>query len=361
MKKNKTLSTGLAILLIISLTGCGSRGGEKQNVENIESIESVENAAEEQDNNGELLTRLLINRGKMKRANSYIVEHRGQVYANDMVCLPQWNSIYDGSTLAVTDMAIVYTVPKGEFGIVSDLYRIDMKNNKKEMIAQDVNGNTIWIANEKVIYENVSMNLQNYELECSGVFWYDLNTGKTSTLLDSSGLLLSFDDDYVYFKASDGVVYLPWDGSYRHERSGVEFPDDLYLVEGDHYYCVTEDSFDMETTIRGYSIHDRALKNSHTLRVSNLITLQDGWAYYGDVTGIHKLEISSGKVIKLADFVPNMDEYGIGNVVGVILGDTLYFNANFGLDEGLYAAQLYKVPLNGGAMVDLERLWLLSC
>jgi len=324
----------------------------------------------------DVIPKLLTGRGEIVPLN-HISEYRGQIYASGFLCIPGWNPVpgvntYTGGFAVVGD-AVVYTRPQGSSPFPTELYRSDLNGGSETVIAGDVlSFGGVWAAGDRIIYVSV-VETPDDELICNGVFWYDVNVSKSTRLLgklddDEFFSLISFDDDFVYYRTSQAsdVRRVRWDGTQAEALRGVEFPfpDGFYKVEGEYYYFATASYHTVETELRRYSINSGKARGSYT--IDTILAFKDGWAYYGDATGIYKINMANGEKVKLADLAPNVITVnsGIGFGWNVIIGDSIYFSASYtDVDyekDDVRNTGLYKVPLNGGLMEFQNVEWFQS-
>ena len=357
MKKSILFSMGLVLLLMLML---------------------AENAAATN-----ILPELLANSRKIATLN-HIVEHDGQIYASGFLCKPEWNpvpgvNIYTGGFAVVGD-ALIYKRPQGTGAFPTELYRSDLRGGGETVITDDADSyGGVWVVENRVVYASMT-ETPDYEYVCTGVFWYDVNASKSTRLLkdlssDETFSLLSFDDEFVYYRLSPtgGVRRIRWDGSgdealkSRGENfprdetlGGMEFPVGLYKVEDRFYYC-----FNIETSIVSrYRYVASGEYSSGSCGIgfdTSLLAMKDGFAYYGNQSGVYKWEMDMGEEFKharLAPLAPGVQGMSFGE--GIIVGDDLYFSAHYDGGEDAANTRLYKVPLNGGQMEYQNVEWFQS-
>ena len=342
MKMNKTLPTGLAILLILSLTGCGG-GAAKKNAEAIEAGSEHASALVLADN-GEFLAKLLRNNAKLVRLDPVkeIREYNGQPYTSTDIGI-SGSKYIPCDAFAIVGDAIVYTEYPGYFELPFELWRMDMQGGAKTLIAKNAKRFGVIFAGDRVIYE--ASNYPKEEDETSGLFCYDLKTSKNTKLLDRAYSVVSFDDDYVYF--DDGYVgRVRWNGGQVEFLEGVIMPEGLYKVEGDYYYCYNDNT----DQISRYKVTDGMLTGIEPI-YGILWEIVDGWAYYvNEQMGLYKVNLTNGATVPLAEFKPfEKSENTLGIVVGGMTGTSiyLYFIVE---EEDDYVIRWYKVPIDGGTM-----------
>jgi len=339
MTNFKTFFTGLAIMLILSLTGCGS-GGAKQKSDVAQQSE----ATPETDDN--ILAKLLRNHAKIVHLKA-IVEHDGQVYAPDHMCIPEWKPSINNCPFAVIGDKVFLESGYGFEFPAADLVLTDLQNSFERVIADNVSN--ISIAGDRVIYYT-----RNSDFDITGVLWYDVNTSKITKLLDGKDCkefysVVSFDNDFVYYKTdyNSDVSRVRWNGTQTEVLQNVKMPDDLYKVETEYYYCEDSDWEKQITTISRYAINDGKQEGVYTIPTDRLLDIVDGWAYFGNKTGFHKMNMNTGATVKLADIAAFKKGSDINRLFG-IFGNNIYFTVVlWGEDYG--EERLYKVPLNGGA------------
>ena len=340
MTKNRIRLAGLALLVVLAFVG----------------------RAETSD---DIFSRLINNRGK-SASFTHIAEHGGQVYASGFMSIPGWNPVhgvdtYNGGFAIVGDV-IIYQRPQGTDPFPTELYRSDLRGGNETVIAGDVlSYGGVWAAGNRIIFASIT-ETPDYDIESNGVYWYDVKTSQTTRLLPDlhdafSFSFVSFDEDFVYFKISPAMEIwrVSWDGSHAEILNGVLFPDDFYKVEGKYYYCESIDYDADATEISRYSVKDGKKAGSYTVDATGLIAIKDGWAYFGNETGIYKINTNTGETFKLADLAPNVYGWSFGGFEeNSVIGGNLYFSACFAdVDfekEGVHTNGLFKVQLNGGRM-----------
>ena len=231
--------------------------------------------------------------------------------------------------------------------------------------------NAIWVVEDKIIYAKGNWGLGDTPL-CTGVYWLDIHTQKTTKLLDEFDdyeqfKLLSFDKDYLYYSKGYRTVWrVDWDGSKEETFEEIQFPDNIYWVEGDDYYCVSIDYESNVTTINRFSVVNGEDKGAYLVEACGLIAIKEGCAYYGNQKGIFSIVVNTNQTAKLSPIDPFLTSMvqTAGGTVGVFINNVLYFNANFHLPiedeylEALPLSRLYSVPLAGGTMEYMGLEWL---
>jgi hypothetical protein len=293
-----------------------------------------------------------------------MVEYGGKVYTYFSENVPaEWISV-GHYTFAIAENAVIYTISDG-FEYPDELQCSDLKGNNVKVIHKDVNQYRVWIFGNKIVY--AGKNEQSGEHD--QLFCYDVKSAKSTFLCQTrANHVVSCDDNYVYYvtDASNVVGRIRWNGTGEEYLENVPFPEDLYKVEDETYYCVTTD-YDFETgtgttNVSVYSIESNQQESKYTLDASGLITLKEGYAYYGNKTGIYKLNLFTDQTIWLADIDPKLPGTltGAGGSVGYVYDDYLYFDANYEEDEVFVMARLYKMPLSGGKMEYLNNEWVIG-
>jgi len=366
MTNNKTFFTGLALLLILTLAGCGGASTKKTDFVTQQHEDTP--AADEP-----ILTKLLRNSAKVVRLK-YVVEHGGQVYAGGYPDIPGgywdvpgWKPVEpnpDAEQLAIVGNTIIYDV---NTRYAPELWRMDLQTGAKTLIADNI-GYTRWsvcIAGDRIIFTT-----RDDDFSRADVFWYDLKTSQTTKLLDKEAgkefeSVVSFDNDFVYYSTSNDVWQsdlwrVRWDGTHAEVMKDVKMPENLYKVEGDYYYCMETimkaddgDWRNLTTKISQYTIDSEKPKGDYTVYAWGLEDLEDGWAYFNNKEGIHKINMTNGATVKLAATLK--DDWDFRYIIGIV-GDDMYVKASKPFGD-CYKARIYKVPLQGGAMEYQNKEW----
>jgi hypothetical protein len=346
MTNFKTVFTGMALLLILSLVGCFG-GGSNKNADGVAS-DLTEN------DSGDILAKLLTNHGKIVRLKD-VVEHNGKVYADSDISIPEWNAISDCSVFAIIGNTIVFNnigYPLSEIG------RMDL-NGGNRIIFSDQDVTNACIAGEKIIYET-----RKIGWDFIGVFWYDMKTSKTTKLLDEKNCnefhsVVSFDDDFLYYQTgwNSDVSRVGWDGTQAEVMKDVKMPEYLYQVKGEYYYCVESDWYYSTTEINRYLITDGKPEGKYTIPAKKIAGIVDGWAYYGNNTGVYKLNMSTGETVILANMPDFEMECSAYRLIG-IFGNSIYFVLNC-YDDDYCFLKMYKVSLDRGTIEYQDIEW--SC
>ena len=298
----KTVLTGLALLLVLELAGC-SGGAAKKTADSGDMSSENSLALVENNKTDDILSKLLINSGKFIRLQD-IVEYGGQVYAtkNLSPCIPGCNPVPGYGEFAIIGDVIIYEDKEG-FESPSELGRMDLQGNNRILIADDVSKGSVRIAGDRIVYLT-----RNFDWETTGVFWYDLKTSKITRLLNEQDCkefdsVVSFDDDFVYYKTdwNSDVSRVRWDGTKAEVLQGIKMPENLYKVEGEYYYCLSSDWDNSTAEISRYAINGGKPEGKYTISAKDIKHIVDGWAYFGNKTGIHKINLNDGTIIKLAD------------------------------------------------------------
>ena len=360
IKKRKTLSiVNCQLSIIAAIMLLAASCGDTAPKSNAEQSALPETATETPANN--LLPTLLRNRAKMTLLSN-IVESGGKVYTYFDENVPsEW--IYTGQyKFAVVENTVIYTSSDG-FEYPTELHCSDLKGNNVKVINNDINQYYVWIYGNKVIYA-----AKNQSYEHNKLFCYDVKTSKSTFLCETWAYnVVSCDNDYVYYKTDTPTVVgrIRWDGTDEEYLEGVTFPENVYKVENEHYYCVTSD-YDFETgtgttNVSVYSIENNQQEGKYTLNVNQLITIKEGFAYYGNKTGIYGINLLTDQTIWLAYIDTELpgNLTGTGFAVGYVYNGYLYFDANYE-DDGFVMARLYKAPLIGGNMEYLNNEWAIG-
>ena len=345
MRRSKLFSTGLVLLLTLTLAGSAVAA---------------------------IVSELLANSGRIVTL-SHIVEHGGQVYASGFLCKPGWNpvpgvDIYTGGFAVIGD-AFIYKRPQGTGAFPTKLYRSGLQGGNETEIIDDIDSyGSVWVADDRIIYASMA-DTPNDGYVCTGVFWYDVSAATSTRLLqalssDDFFSLVSFDDKFVYYRLSPAgsLRRVHWNGSGDEAMDGMEFPVDLYKVEGKYYYCVSVDYSEDKTEVSRYSISNGNRASSYNIDAAGLLALKDGFAYFGNQTGVFKMDMGTGKTVKLAALAPRVPGRNFGFMFkgGVIVGDDLYFSTRYNGGEGAANTRLYKMPLSGGQMEYQNIEWFQS-
>jgi len=358
MKKRLFLAATAALMILAA--SCGQNATTKSNAEQPALSES-KTATDTDAPANNILAALLRNRANMKSLSN-IVESGGKVYTYFNENVPsEW--IYTGEySFAVVGSTMIYTSSDG-FEYPTELHCSDLKGNNVKVINNDINQYYVWIYGNKVIYA-----AKNQSYEHNKLFCYDVKTFKSTFLCETSAYnVVSCNDDYVYYKTDTPSVVgrIRWDGTGEEYLEGVPFPEDLYKVEEETYYCVTS-AYDYEsgtgtTSVSVYSINNNKQEDTYTLNANQLITLKEGYAYYGNKSGIYGINLLTDQTVWLAYIDPELpgNLTGTGFAVGYVYGDYLYFDVNYE-DDGWVMARLYKAPLIGGKMEYLNQEWAIG-
>ena len=352
MKNRKIL---LALCLLMIWAGCNTSGKKAGAVQKEPLTEDEEiNLANEI-----VFTKLLPNFRKIAYLDDIAV-HDGKVYASEHWCKPEWNSVpvsmYGG--FSIVGNALIY-----QSGIYNpELCHSDLQGGNVKVIADKVDRRQVWIAGDRVIY-TTETETSDFKSVCEGVFWYDVHTSKSTKLLSEYLLLLSFDDDFVYYKKLDrenpykSTWRVRWNGTGEETVPYITLPDDLYQVEGGHFYCKNDRTDPIVFSV--FSVIDGDFKGNYSIsKDDNILALKDNYLYYGNNTGIYKMDMNSGSTTKLADLARDVEISNLGD--GFIIGDDLYFRASFipeGDDWEFGGFRLYKTQLNGGKMEYQDMEW----
>jgi len=355
MKKRLFLAATVALIILAS--SCGQNSTTKSNAEQPALPES-KTATETEAPANNILSALLRNRAKMKSLSN-IVESGGKVYTyfdenvpSEWICTGEYSFAVVGNTM-------IYTSSDG-FEYPTGLHCSDLKSKNVKIIHPDINSYYVWIFGDKIVYA-----AKGPSNEYNKLFCFDVKTSKSTFLCDAWAYnVVSCNDDFVYYKTDTPNVVgrIRWDGTGEEYLEGVPFPEDLYIVEDDTYYCVTSD-YDFETgtgttSVSVYSINNNKQEEKYTLSANQLITLKEGYAYYGNKSGIYKINLFTDQTIWIAEIDPELPGTltGAGIATGYVYGDYLYFDVNYE-DDGSVMARLYKAPLIGGKMEYLNQEW----
>ena len=347
---------------------CGQNPAQKKNATQPALHESATATAETvtatatKENN--ILPTLLRNRATATSSLNTMVEYGGKVYIWDYfsTTVPsEWISVEQPVFTIVENTVIYYSGDGFEYPV--ELHCSDLKGNNATVIHADV-AHKVWRFGNKIVYAGKNQQTEEWD----ALFCYDVKTAKSTYLCAiSANRVVSCDDDYVYYvtDAPDVVGRIRWDGTGEDYLEGITFPEDLYKVEGEYYYCVTSE-YDYEsgsgtTDVSVFSINGNKQEGKFTIEANGLITLKDGWAYYGNKTGIYKLNLLANQTLRLADIDPDVLESldCVGFSIGVVYRDNLYFDVNYedGEDDIFLMSRLYKMPLTGGKMEYLNKKW----
>ena len=359
---NKLILTATAALLIFAAS-CGDIAPKQTTAEQPALPEpETEIVTEPETPANNILPTLLRNRAKMTLLSN-IVESGGKVYSYFENNVPsEW--IYTGQyKFSVVGNTMIYTSGNC-FECPTELHCSDLKGNNVKVINNDINQYFVWIYGDKVIYSSKG---QPYEYD--QLFCYDVKTSKSTFLCETWAYnVVSCDDDFVYYKTDTPNVIgrIRWNGTGEEYLEGVTFPKDVYKVENETYYCVTTD-YDSKTrtgttNVSVYSIESNQQESKYTLDANQLITLKEGYAYYGNKTGIYKINLFTDQTIWLADIDPKLPGTltDVGHTVGFVYGDYLYFDVGYDEDDIVIMARLYKAPLIGDKMEYLNKEWMIG-
>ena len=298
---------------------------------------------------------LLRNSGKIVPF-SHVAEYKGAVYTSGFQCVPGWRPVTGvthptGGFAVIGDVLIYYCHPGYTSPSPITLYRSDIQGGNVTKITDDLdNFGTVWAAGDRVIYSTI-----NDDDVRTGVFQYDVKTAKSTRLLnemtyDVAFTLVTFDDEYAYYRlsTSDELWRIRWDGADAQRFEEVQFPDDLYKVEGDDYYFVSIDDDANTLAIQRFSITNENYSASCVLEALPVRALKDGWAYFFKGSTIYKVEVGSGKKVNLSNIPSNMPESQLTE--WFIVGENLYIKARSFHKDNAFKVRIYKVPLSGGEM-----------
>ena len=310
----------------------------------------------------ETLSTLLRNSGKIIPF-SHVAESGGKVYASGFQCLPEWKPVAGvthptGGFAVIGDALIYYCHPGYTSPSPITLYRSDLQGNNVTEITDALdNFGNVWAAGDRVIYSTI-----NDDDVRTGVFWYDVKTSKSTRLLkempyEVNFTLVSFSDEFVYYRLSNSsdLWRVRWDGAGR-ESTSIQFPDDVYKIEGDNYYRVSIDKGANTIAIYRISISNENNRASCVLEALPLRAIKDEWAYFFKGSTIYKVDVNSGKRVNLANMPSNMPESQL--VEWFIVGNSLYIKARSYHQDNAFKVRLYKVPMNGGNMEYSDVEWM---
>ena len=354
----KTIILAATALLILAVS-CGKNAPKSNGAQTPLSEKETETLAP----SSNILPSLLRNRAKATSLSN-IAEYGGKVYTYFSENVPaEWIDV-GHYTFAIAENAVIYTISDG-FEYPTELHCSDLKGGNVTVIHKDVNQYRVWIFGNKIVYAGKNQQTEEYD----ALFCYDVKTAKSTYLCATwATRVVSCDDDFVYYitDTPNVVGRIRWNGTGEEYLEGVTFPEDLYKVEDETYYCVTTD-YDFEsgtgtTNVSVYSIDSNQQEGNYTLDAYGLITLKEGYAYYGNKTGIYKINLFTDQTIWLADINPKLPGplTGAGFAVGYVYGDYLYFDASYEEDEVWVMARLYRVPLNGGKTEYLNNEWVIG-
>jgi len=338
----KTFFTGLALLLILALTGCGGASVKKTDFTGNDTPTADE----------PMLTKMLRNHPKVVQLKK-IVEHGGQVYAVETRSIPEWNTVPDAERFAVVGNTIIF---QSEKDITQDLVRMDL-NGGNRIIIEDSDVWEVCIAGDRIIYQ-----IRDKDLNVLGVFCYDLKTSKKTSLFDEKDSkeviqVYSFDDDFIYYRVWSDVKShfsrVRWDGTQAEVLEEVEMRIWGYMVEGEYYYHY-EDGYIYRYSIFGGEPVDKCAYSTD----NTMMDIVDGWVYYDkDRTTLLKTNISADETVKLVD----LSELEIGCCIGRLIAffdGNVYFTVEIYGEDYCPTHSLYKVPLHGGTMEFQNKEWV---
>ena len=311
----------------------------------------------------ETLSTLLRNSGKIIPF-SHVAEHGGKVYASQFQCLPGWNPISGvtqktGGFAVIGDALIYYCHPGYTSPSPITLNRSDLRGGNVTEITDALdNFGNVWAVGDRVIYSTMA---EDDDVR-TGVFWYDVKTSKSTRLLkempyEVNFTLVSFSDEFVYYRLSNSsdLWRVRWDGAGR-ESTNIQFPNDVYKIEGDNYYRVSIDNNAKTMAILRLSISNENNRASCILEALPLRAIKDEWAYFFKGSTIYKVDVNSGKKVNLANIPSNMPESQL--VEWFIVGNSLYIKARSYHQDNAFKVRLYKVPLSGGEMEYQNLEWM---
>jgi len=304
---------------------------------------------------------LLRNSIQMKPFN-WIAEYGGQVYSPfekeipaGRIRIPDFQDKF-----AVVKSAILHA---GSDGIEHPymMFRSDMEGMNTEIVSGNMDPSSLRVFGDRIIYAG-----RNEQTDENAFFFYDVRESKNTYLTESyPNSLISCDDDFFYFKnvKTGEVLRIRWDGKKQEVLQGLTFPDNLYSIEDEYYYCVLERNESGTKEISVYTIDGSVLQDKYTLATENFITLKEGWAYYGDEKGIFKKNLNTGQTIKLADIELGISNnlMGIGYVIGMVFDNYLYLDVcsyDRNADDSYFTVRFYRLPADGGTMEFLDIEWL---
>jgi len=299
------------------------------------------------------LTKMLRNNAKIVRLDpeKSIVVNNGKVYNSAYLEIPGSKRVSSSTGFAVTTDAIIYTEEPAYFEHPYELWCMDLQGNAKKLIVKNTTIFGICIAGDRVIY--TTRNALDLDWETTGLYWYDLNTSKNTRLLEKknqyeSYSVISFDDDFLYYTidSASEVWRVRWNGTQEEVMLNVEIPEGFYKVENDYYYCIKRDYENFTAEISRYAIDNSKQAVIYSVSV-DMKEIVDGWAYFVNEKGFHKINMANGSTILLADFTP-FNNITFNMLLG-ITGDGIYFNVMVE-EEDVCTERWYKVPPDGGTM-----------
>ena len=338
----KTVFKGLALLLILTLAGCG--GASKKQTDSGAQQHEDTPAADET-----ILTKMLRNHAKVLELKN-VVEFGGQVYAVESRSIPGWKIVPDAERFAVVGNTIIFKSEK-RWGPSTDLGLMDL-NGGNRILIEDSDVWEVYIAGDKIIYKTRDKE--------HNVFCYDLKTSKKTRLLDEKGskeftTVYSFVDDFIYYRAwSDMISYFArvrWDGTQAEVVEDVDMRIFGYTVKGEYYYYYEEGYFCR------YSIYDGELVDKCAYSTDyERVGIVDEWIYFKDRTTLLKTNISTGETVKLVDLSALEIECCMGVPIAFSDG-SVYFTVTIYGEEYCPTHRLYKVPIHGGAATYQNLEW----
>ena len=309
---------------------------------------------------GDILPQLLINHEQNFRFKE-VVKYKGQVYTTPDMTLPDCTPVPDYGAFAIIEDKIFYLIGDSFESGTGELSYGDLKGDNKTTIVDNAGKNIAWVVGNKIIYTTIVD-----EWTMSGAYWYDVKNSKTTRLLDKAACeafdsFVAFDDNFAYYRKGSDVVCVRWDGSEKEVVQDVNIPEVITKIEGEYYYSVVTDDVILTTIISRYSIKSGKPQGEYSFTKGNFIGIEDGWAYFGNLSGIFKMNMNDGKTTKIADMVSMETAHQVGRLL-VIVNGILYFEVYvYYEDEPCANVRLYKAPIKGGKMEYMNIEWGVGC
>ena len=304
----------------------------------------------------DMLSTLLMNHEQNFRFKE-VVKYKGQVYTTPDLTLPDCTPVPDYGAFAIIGDKFFYIIGDSFESGAGELSYGDLKGENKTIIAGNAGKNIAWAVGNKIIYTTIVD-----EWTMSGAYWYDVKSSKTTRLLNEADCeafdsFVAFDDNFAYYRKGSDVICIRWDGSEKKVVQDVNILEVITKIEGEYYYSVVTDEDNLTTIISRYSIRSGKTEGEYSFTKGNFMGIEDGWAYYSNLSGIFKRNMNDGKTAKIADMVSIETEHQVGRLL-VIVNGILYFEVYiYDDDEPCAKVRLYKAPINGGRMeyMDIER------
>ena len=301
---------------------------------------------------------LLANSAKIKEFG-HIQQYKGETYACSYLSLPQWNAVAGSymDSMAVINGYLYYTSLGGTGEISSPLYRSDLAGNGEDVIINPVDSWGLYYVDNKIIYSS-----SNEETGSGATYCYDTITSSTVRLFEYDSLhpeVVSCDDDFIYYQKEQLSIWrISWDGSRNEAFSDWSLPPFIHTVDEKYFYVTDKGNYFVRGISR-YSVSGNNKNASYSLPFGVFfLTIHDGLVYFSGDSGIYKVDMDTKQEVKLSDFPSECD--GFGDFLAIVddaLFVTIWVETYEEHEDVDWNAKLYKAPLAGGEMEDMNKKW----